>query len=82
MLYSFYINFIGLLYMVVKKKIPQPQKVDKKTTLIIQLDESLKKDFQELCKAQDMNCSQTLRRFMKTAVDSYKREKLNVYKNR
>lgn len=68
--------------MTTKKKITQPQKIEKKTTLIIQLDESLKNDFQALCKAQDMNCSQTIRRFMKTAVDSYKREKLNVYKNR
>lgn len=68
--------------MLTKKKIPHPQENNKKTTLIIQLDESLKKDFQALCKAQDMNCSQTIRKFMKSAVDSYKREKLNVYKNR
>lgn len=67
--------------MTTKKKNTQPQKIEKKTTLIIQLDESLKNDFHALCKSQDMNCSQTIRRFMKTAVDSYKREKLNVYKN-
>jgi hypothetical protein len=67
--------------MTAKKKPSQQSKVDKKTTLIIQLDESLKKDFQALCKAQDMNCSQTLRKFMKSAVDSYKRNNLNVFKN-
>ena len=68
--------------MTTNKKNTQPQKIEKKTTLIIQLDESLKNDFHALCKAQDMNCSQAIRRFMKTAVDSYKREKLNVHKNR
>jgi predicted regulator of amino acid metabolism with ACT domain len=65
-----------------KSKVSINSKIVKKTTLIIQLDEDLKNSFQELCKAQDMNCSQTLRRFMKASVESYKREKLNILRNR
>ena len=61
-----------------KNKISQSSKSKNKVNLIIQLDESLKKDFQALCKAQDMNCSQTLRKFMKSTIDAYKRDKLNV----
>ena len=75
-------KFIGLLYMSSKSKVSINSKVVKKTTLIIQLDEDLKNSFQELCKAQDMNCSQTLRKFMKASVEAYKREKLNVLRNR
>ena len=65
-----------------KIKVPTNSKKVKKTNLIIQLDEDLKKSFQDLCKAQDMNCSQTLRKFMKVSVDAYNREKLNVLRNR
>lgn len=65
-----------------KKKISQSSKVLKKTNLIIQLDDDLKKSFQEVCKAQDITCSQALRKFMKASVEAYKREKLNVYRNR
>ena len=65
-----------------KNKVNQSPKVSKKTNLIIQLDKDLKKSFQDLCKAQDMNCSQTLRKFMKVSVDAYNREKLNVLRNR
>lgn len=65
-----------------KSKVLTNSKNVKKTNLIIQLDEDLKKSFQDLCKAQDMNCSQTLRKFMKVSVDAYNREKLNVLRNR
>jgi predicted regulator of amino acid metabolism with ACT domain len=65
-----------------KSKVSINSKVVKKTTLIIQLDEDLKNSFQELCKAQDMNCSQTLRKFMKASVEVYKREKLNILRNK
>ena len=65
-----------------KSKVLTNSKNVKKTNLIIQLDEDLKKSFQNLCKAQDMNCSQTLRKFMKVSVDAYNREKLNVLRNR
>lgn len=60
------------------KKILKPIAPKKKTNLIIQLDDDLKKDFQKVCSAQDMNCSQVLRRFMRTSIDSYKRQNLNV----
>ena len=53
---------------------------NKKTNLIIQLDSDLKSSFQELCRSQDINCSQALRKFMKSSVEAYKREKLKVYK--
>ena len=65
-----------------KNKVNQSPKVSKKTNLIIQLDVDLKKGFQELCKSKDMNCSQVIRQFMKGAVDGYRLEKLNVYKNK
>ena len=65
-----------------KSKVLTNSKNVKKTNLIIQLDEDLKKSFQNLCEAQDMNCSQTLRKFMKVSVDAYNREKLNVLRNR
>ena len=65
-----------------KSKVLTNSKNVKKTNLIIQLDGDLKKSFQDLCKAQDMNCSQTLRKFMKVSVDAYNREKLNVLRNR
>ena len=65
-----------------KKKSSNPSKVVEKTNLIIQLDLDLKKSFQELCKSQDMSCSQAIRKFMKSSVEAYRREKLNVYKNR
>lgn len=68
--------------MSIKNKVSQSPKVLKKTNLIIQLDADLKKSFQELCKSKDMNCSQSIRQFMKHAVDTYKREKLNIYKNK
>ena len=65
-----------------KSKVLTNSKNVKKTNLIIQLDEDLKKSFQDLCKAQDMNCSKTLRKFLKVSVDAYNREKLNVLRNR
>lgn len=65
-----------------KSKVSTNPKIVKKTNLIIQLDEHLKNSFQALCKAQDMNCSQTLRKFMKASVEAHKREKLNVLINR
>lgn len=40
----------------------------KKTTLLIQLDEDLKKQFQQVCKQQDMSCSQVIRKFMAQSV--------------
>ena len=63
-----------------KNKVSSIPKVVKKTNLIIQLDESLKKDFQDLCRSQDMSCSQSIRKFMKAAVDVYKRDNLNVFR--
>lgn len=75
-------KFIGLLYMSSKSKVSTSPKIVKKTNLIIQLDEDLKNSFQELCKSRDMNCSQTLRKFMKSSVEAYKLEKLNVLRNR
>ena len=70
---------MGLLYMSDSRKKQQ----QKKTNLIIQLDSDLKSSFQELCRSQDINCSQALRKFMKSSVEAYKREKLKVYnKNR
>ena len=69
---------MGLLYMSDSRK-----KQQQKTNLIIQLDSDLKSSFQELCRSQDINCSQALRKFMKSSVEAYKREKLKVYnKNR
>ncbi len=65
-----------------KSKVSINPKLVKKTNLIIQLDENLKKDFQELCRSQDVSCSQTLRKFIKASVEAYKREKLNVLRNR
>lgn len=65
-----------------KNKVSSISKVVKKTNLIIQLDEKLKKDFQELCRSQDVSCSQTLRKFMKASVESYRHEMLNVLRNR
>ena len=65
-----------------KSKVSINSKVVKKTTLIIQLDEDLKNSFQELCKAQDMNCSQTLTKFIKASVEVYKRQKLNILRNK
>lgn len=65
-----------------KNKVSQSPKISKKTNLIIQLDSDLKKGFQELCKSKDMSCSQVIRQFMKKAVDTYRQEKLNVYKNK
>lgn len=67
---------MGLLYMSDSSK----KTATKKTNLIIQLDSDLKSSFQELCRSQDINCSQALRKFMKSSVDAYKREKLKVYK--
>jgi antitoxin component of RelBE/YafQ-DinJ toxin-antitoxin module len=64
-----------------KNKISQSTKQSKKVNLIIQLDDDLKKEFQALCRSQDMNCSQTIRRFMKSTIDAYKRDKLNVLRN-
>ena len=66
---------MGLLYMSDSRK-----KQQQKTNLIIQLDSDLKSSFQELCRSQDINCSQALRKFMKSSVEAYKREKLKVYK--
>ena len=66
---------MGLLYMSDSRK-----KQQQKTNLIIQLDSDLKSSFQELCRSQDINCSQALRKFIKSSVDVYKREKLKVYK--
>ena len=66
---------MGLLYMSDSRKT-----ATKKTNLIIQLDSDLKSSFQELCRSQDINCSQALRKFMKSSVEAYKREKLKVYK--
>lgn len=67
---------MGLLYMSDSSK----KTATKKTNLIIQLDSDLKSSFQELCRSQDINCSQALRKFMKSSVEAYKREKLKVYK--
>ena len=67
---------MGLLYMSDSRK----KTATKKTNLIIQLDSDLKSSFQELCRSQDINCSQALRKFIKSSVDVYKREKLKVYK--
>lgn len=63
-----------------QKNKSKPLKPVEKTTLIIQLDTDLKESFQLLCKSQDMNCSQVLRRFMKTSVDSYKKNNLNFFR--
>ena len=67
---------MGLLYMSDSSK----KTATKKTNLIIQLDSDLKSSFQELCRSQDINCSQALRKFIKSSVEVYKREKLKVYK--
>lgn len=67
---------MGLLYMSDSSK----KTATKKTNLIIQLDSDLKSSFQELCRSQDINCSQALRKFIKSSVEAYKREKLKVYK--
>ena len=69
---------MGLLYMSDSREKKNSNK--KKTNLIIQLDSDLKSSFQELCRSQDINCSQALRKFIKSSVDVYKREKLKVYK--
>lgn len=63
-----------------QKNKSKPLKPVKKTTLIIQLDEDLKESFQALCKSQDMNCSQVLRKFIRASVDSYKNNNLNVFR--
>ena len=65
-----------------KNKVSSIPKIVKKTNLIIQLDEDLKKSFQELCKDQDLSCSHVLRKFMKASLEAYKRDKLNVLRNR
>ena len=69
---------MGLLYMSDSRK----KTSSKKTNLIIQLDSDLKSSFQELCRSQDINCSQALRKFMKSSVEAYKRENLKVYKKK
>jgi len=62
-----------------KKSALAKKKVVQKTTLIIQLDDDLKKKFQELCKKNDVTCSQAIRRFIKTSVESYKSEQLKAF---
>lgn len=51
----------------VRKGYSKPAPV--KTTMIIQLDDDLKKDFQKFCKNNDMTCSQVLRKFMSNLVN-------------
>lgn len=40
----------------------------KKTTMLIQLDEDLKKEFQAYCKENDFNCSQVLRKLIRIHI--------------
>lgn len=50
--------------------IQQPKNnVPKKTTMLIQLDEDLKKQFQAYCKENDFNCSQFLRRLIRMHIN-------------
>lgn len=52
-----------------------PPSPPKKTTLIIQLDEDLKKKFQELCKSKDLTCSSAIRQSIRRSVEMYEEEK-------
>ena len=64
---------------VIYERFKEKKTATKKTNLIIQLDSDLKVHFRNFV-SQDINCSQALRKFMKSSVEAYKREKLKVYK--
>ncbi|MFY2514022.1 hypothetical protein ACNJ69_18440 [Acinetobacter soli] len=61
-----------------KSSLPK-KKVVQKTTMIIQLDDDLKEKFQDLCKKNDVTCSQAIRRFMKHSVENYRSEQLRSF---
>lgn len=57
------------------------KKVPKKTTMLIQLDADLKRQFQQLCKSEETTSSQAIRRYMKMSLLNYKNEQMkNVFK--
>ena len=59
-----------MLHIPKNRQTPPPKLAPKKTTMLIQLDEDLKKQFQESCKKNDFTCSQVLRKLIRLHLQS------------